>query len=170
MLILEKKLKDYFKKIGYDDNTTTILTEDIKEIILKDETIVREIIVYRGKKDIIEYDGIKVDFRTNSLYLDNILQPKSLIIVSKNPRKKKDKKTKDTQRTLTPTLKRILTLFLLNPKTVFSREEILNYAWKSQKNLVVDRTVDSHIFRLKKFLKHYGNRIKTVSGLGYSLE
>lgn len=171
MAILEKKLKEYFKSKGVSETDSVTYVDEIKELLLKDDMLIREAIDYKADKSIMEYSGIKIDFKTNDLYLDDVVQPKSMIIVSQHPKKKKkNSATKETPRTLTPTLRRILMLFLLNPKVIFSREQILNYAWDEQKNLVVDRAVDSHIFRLKKFLKQHGDKIKTVSGLGYRLE
>ncbi|MDE5960742.1 MAG: winged helix-turn-helix domain-containing protein [Duncaniella sp.] len=60
----------------------------------------------------------------------------------------------------------ILQLFITNRNRVFSREEILNTVWPDE-TVVVDRTVDVHITRLRKRLGEYGQHIITRSGYGY---
>ena len=70
---------------------------------------------------------------------------------------------------LTPHEYYIMKLFLNNPGKVFNREEILNYAWEENIN-VLDRTVDVHITRLRKKLGEYGGKIIGRSGHGYCFE
>ena len=70
---------------------------------------------------------------------------------------------------LTPHEYYIMRLFLNNTGKVFTREEILNYAWKDNIN-VLDRTVDVHITRLRKKLGNYGKFIISRSGHGYCFE
>jgi len=70
---------------------------------------------------------------------------------------------------LTPHEYYIMMLLLNNTGKVFTREEILNYAWKDNIN-VLDRTVDVHITRLRKKLGEYGKCIISRSGHGYCFE
>ncbi|MBN1415237.1 MAG: response regulator transcription factor [Bacteroidales bacterium] len=70
---------------------------------------------------------------------------------------------------LTPHEYYIMRLFLNNPGKVYTREEILNYAWNENIN-VLDRTVDVHITRLRKKLGNYGKCIVSRSGHGYCFE
>lgn len=70
---------------------------------------------------------------------------------------------------LTPHEYYIMMLLLNNAGKVFTREEILNYAWKDNIN-VLDRTVDVHITRLRKKLGEYGKCIISRSGHGYCFE
>lgn len=67
---------------------------------------------------------------------------------------------------LTKTEFNILTLLLENEGKVFSRTEILDYAWKNE-GIVLERTVDVHITRLRKKLGEYGNKIVNRTGYGY---
>ncbi|MBR5802881.1 MAG: response regulator transcription factor [Bacteroidaceae bacterium] len=60
----------------------------------------------------------------------------------------------------------ILTLLLSHPKRVFSREEILERIWEEDV-LVLDRTVDVNITRLRKKIGEYGKYIVTRQGYGY---
>jgi DNA-binding response OmpR family regulator len=53
-----------------------------------------------------------------------------------------------------------------NPGRVFSREFLLEEVWGGEA-VVFDRTVDSHIQRLRKKLGVAGDLIETVWGVGY---
>ena len=63
----------------------------------------------------------------------------------------------------------ILSLLLQHPGKVFSREDLLKYCWP-QDVLVLDRTVDVNITRLRKKIGRYGKQIKTRVGYGYYFE
>ncbi|MDE6126676.1 MAG: response regulator transcription factor [Muribaculaceae bacterium] len=60
----------------------------------------------------------------------------------------------------------ILALLLENPGRVFTREELLLRVWP-EKVVVVDRSVDVHITRLRGKIAPYGGNIVTRSGYGY---
>ena len=63
----------------------------------------------------------------------------------------------------------LLSFFLQHPNTVFSREDLLKYCWP-QDVVVLDRTVDVNITRLRKKIGRYGKQIKTRVGYGYCFE
>ena len=63
----------------------------------------------------------------------------------------------------------LLSLLLQNPGKVFSREDLLRHCWP-QDVLVLDRTVDVNITRLRKKIGRYGKQIKTRVGYGYCFE
>ena len=52
------------------------------------------------------------------------------------------------------------------PGRVFSRDQILDEAWKEGK-FIIDRAVDVHIRALRKKLKKASEYIETVRGVGY---
>ncbi|CAM2857531.1 helix-turn-helix domain-containing protein [Paenibacillus sediminis] len=55
-----------------------------------------------------------------------------------------------------------------NRNQAFKREQLLDTVWPLE--YPVERTVDDHIYRLRKKLKHWdGIAINTVRGYGYSL-
>lgn len=60
----------------------------------------------------------------------------------------------------------ILALLLAHPGHVFSREAILSTVWEDDV-LVLDRTVDVNITRLRKKIGKYGKYIVTRQGYGY---
>jgi DNA-binding response OmpR family regulator len=63
----------------------------------------------------------------------------------------------------------LLSFFLQHPGRVYSREDLLKYCWP-QDVLVLDRTVDVNITRLRKKIGRYGKQIKTRVGYGYYFE
>jgi len=63
----------------------------------------------------------------------------------------------------------ILKLFLENKNRVFSRDEMLNRVW-SDEVIVLDRTIDVNITRLRKKIGPYGKNIVTRLGYGYCFE
>jgi len=63
----------------------------------------------------------------------------------------------------------ILRLLLENKNRVFSRDEMLNRVW-SDEVIVLDRTIDVNITRLRKKIGPYGKNIVTRLGYGYCFE
>jgi two-component system, OmpR family, alkaline phosphatase synthesis response regulator PhoP len=63
----------------------------------------------------------------------------------------------------------ILKLFLENKNRVFSRDEMLSRVW-SDEVIVLDRTIDVNITRLRKKITPYGKNIVTRLGYGYCFE
>ena len=65
----------------------------------------------------------------------------------------------------------LLINFILNPKLVFSREQLLDKIWGVESDIEL-RTVDVHIRRLRKAVNIQGCRevIRTVRSTGYSLD
>ena len=70
---------------------------------------------------------------------------------------------------LTKTEFEILSLFLRNRETIFSRADILSQVW-SDDVIVLDRTIDVNITRLRKKIEPYGKHIVTRQGYGYGFE
>lgn len=60
----------------------------------------------------------------------------------------------------------ILSLLLDNPGRVFSREELLARIWP-ENVVVIDRSVDVHVTRLRSKIAPYGKHIVTRTGYGY---
>lgn len=63
----------------------------------------------------------------------------------------------------------LLHYLLLHPGVVYSRNDLLEQVWP-QNGLVLDRTVDVTITRLRKKLGKYKENIKTKTGYGYYWE
>jgi len=71
---------------------------------------------------------------------------------------------------LGPTEFRLLEFFLMNPKRVYSRDQILENVWPNNVN-VESRTIDVHIRRLRQSINIDDTKelIRTVRASGYSL-
>lgn len=63
----------------------------------------------------------------------------------------------------------ILALLLAHRGVIFSREEILHRVW-SDEVVVLDRTVDVNITRLRRKIGRYGEHVVTRQGYGYGFE
>lgn len=98
-----------------------------------------------SQKDMIVFDGLRLDLLRHKCYVDG----------------------KDMQ--LTKKEIEILILFLKNPGRVFSREEILRNVWTDEV-IVLDRTIDVNITRLRKKIGDYGKYIVTRQGYGYGFD
>jgi DNA-binding winged helix-turn-helix (wHTH) protein len=70
---------------------------------------------------------------------------------------------------LTPKEFDLLTLFAQNPGRPFSRDDLLDRIWKNDYE-VTDRTIDTHVQRLRKKLGSEAGVIQTVWGVGYRFE
>ena len=62
-----------------------------------------------------------------------------------------------------------LALLLSSRGKIFSREEILRQVW-SDEVIVLDRTIDVNITRLRRKIGPYGEHIVTRLGYGYGFE
>ena len=63
----------------------------------------------------------------------------------------------------------IISLLAKNPGRIFSREEILRRIWESDV-IVIDRTVDVNMTRLRRKMEEYGSYIRNKPGFGYYFE
>jgi DNA-binding response OmpR family regulator len=67
---------------------------------------------------------------------------------------------------LTPTEFRLLQFLMERPGRVLTRDQLLNSVWGSEV-FVTDRTVDTHVKRLRSKLGSGADLIETVRGVGY---
>lgn len=95
--------------------------------------------------DSIVYNGLRLDLLKHKCYIDG----------------------QEVQ--LTKKEMEIMILFLSNPGRVLSREEILHNVW-SDEVVVLDRTIDVNITRLRKKIGEYGKHIVTRQGYGYGFD
>jgi hypothetical protein len=63
----------------------------------------------------------------------------------------------------------LLHLFLANPGRAFHRDELIERIWEGDLEMT-DRTIDTHIQRLRRKLGSEAQRIQTVRGVGYKLD
>ena len=67
---------------------------------------------------------------------------------------------------LTATEFKLITLFAGSPGRVFTRDILMDVIW-GQDYYGIDRTVDTHVSRLRRKLGEFGKHIETVHGVGY---
>ena len=77
--------------------------------------------------------------------------------------------TKDRAIDLTATEFKLITLFARSPGRVFNRDILMDVIW-GQEYYGIDRTVDTHVSRLRRKLGEFGKHIETVYGVGYRLK
>lgn len=70
---------------------------------------------------------------------------------------------------LTPKEFDLLTMFVRHPGRAFSRDYLLERVWGDD-TFVTDRTVDSHVQRLRKKMGDEAESIRTVWGIGYKFQ
>lgn len=129
--------------IGGDDYISKPFS--IKEVIARVKSILKrnELQVLQNKSDIIQVDTLEIDLNLKTVKVDGELIE------------------------LTKTEFNILTLLLQNTGTTFTRSDILERAWKND-GIVLERTVDVHIARLRKKIGRYGDLITNRTGYGYN--
>ncbi|SMP11153.1 two-component system, OmpR family, phosphate regulon response regulator PhoB [Desulfurobacterium pacificum] len=134
----DTKLKGF--SAGADDYVTKPFS--MKELLARIEAVLRR--AGHVKKDVLEFEGIKLDRKSKSVTVDG--EPIYL----------------------TKTELQLLEFFLEHPEELFSREELLEKIWGADHNETT-RTVDVYISRLRKKLGEKGKYLRTLPRLGYKL-
>lgn len=139
--------------IGADDYIAKPLS--MKEVKARVKAVLRRVEAYpnppKGKGTLdtlsnqIDYEEIRLNLDSKSAMLDG------------------------EELSLTKLEFELLVLFLQHPNKVYSRIDLLEMCWPDDV-LVLDRTVDVNITRLRKKLGRYGKQIKTRVGYGYYWE
>lgn len=154
ILMLTARSTELDKVLGLELGADDYLTKpfSMREMIARVSAILRRVELIRAKSDAtsaverIEFPGLLIDVAGHEVFLEG--RPISL----------------------TATEFRLLRLLAANPGRVFSREYLLEEVWGGEV-AVYDRTVDSHIQRLRKKLGAVaGDMIETVWGVGYRFQ
>jgi len=150
IIFLTAKISENDKLTGFSVGADDYITKpfSIREVVARIKAVLRRFSSKETKKndeEILKVSGIELNISKKCLLIDNV---------------KVD---------LTPREYQIIYLLLKNEGKIFSRDEILHFAWEND-TYVVDRTVDVHITRLRKKLKNYGKHIVSRTGYGYCFE
>lgn len=130
--------------IGADDYIPKPFS--IREVIVRIKAVLRRTSSFSQKaEDILTYKGLTLHVPQKKVCIDG------------------------TEIALTKKEFEILMLFLQHRGRVFSREDILSKVWQDEV-IVLDRTIDVNITRLRKKIGEYGKRIVTRLGYGYCFE
>lgn len=117
----------------------------IREVLARVRSVLRRTAAAEAAPEVAEFETLRLDLRNKSCTIDGHECP------------------------LTKKEFEILALLLSNRGTIFSREEILHRIW-SDEVIVLDRTVDVNITRLRRKIGPYGEHIVTRLGYGYGFE
>ena len=117
----------------------------IREVLARVRSVLRRTAGPQEESEVVAFEGLSLDLRSKRCTLDG--EPLALT--------KKEFE--------------ILALLLAHRGTIFSREEILHRVW-SDEVIVLDRTIDVNITRLRRKIGRYGEHIVTRLGYGYGFE
>ena len=117
----------------------------IREVLARVRSVLRRTAGAHEEEETVAFEGLALDLRSKRCTLDG--EPLALT--------KKEFE--------------ILALLLAHRGTIFSREEILHRVW-SDEVIVLDRTIDVNITRLRRKIGPYGEHIVTRLGYGYGFE
>lgn len=129
--------------IGGDDYISKPFS--IKEVIARVKSVLKrtEIQITQNSNNTITIDTMEIDMNLKTVKVDGEIID------------------------LTKTEFNILTLLIQNIGSTFTRSDILERAWKND-GIVLERTVDVHIARLRKKIGRYGDLIVNRTGYGYN--
>ena len=130
-------------ELGVDDYITKPFSP--KEVVLRVSAVLRRIQV--GKQ--AEEDTMQIQQHGLTIDLD-----KHQVLTESGPID------------LTATEFKLITLFARSPGRVFTRDILMDVIW-GQEYYGIDRTVDTHVSRLRRKLGKFGEHIETVHGVGY---
>lgn len=117
----------------------------IREVLARVRSVLRRTASPQTESEVIGYEGLEMDLRRKSCTVDG------------------------EEVSLTKKEFEILSLMLTHRGMIFSREEILHRVW-SDEVVVLDRTIDVNITRLRRKIGRYGEHIVTRLGYGYGFE
>jgi DNA-binding response OmpR family regulator len=126
-------------KLGADDYI--VKPFEILELVERVKAVLRRT---KGESEVVEFDGIRIEFDTRRVYRDGIevnLKPKEFDLLS---------------------------AFVTNRNLALSREKLIELVWKFDYEGDT-RTVDVHVQKLRVKLG-ITDRLKTVYKMGYRLE
>ena len=131
------------RNLGADDYIAKPFS--IREVLARVRSVLRRTAGTQEESEVVAFEGLSLDLRSKRCTLDG--EPLALT--------KKEFE--------------ILALLLAHRGTIFSREEILHRVW-SDEVIVLDRTIDVNITRLRRKIGRYGEHIVTRLGYGYGFE
>ncbi len=129
--------------LGADDYITKPFS--VREVLARVKSVLRRTAAQEAAEEMLGFEGLQLDLLRKRCLLDGAEVP------------------------LTKKEFEILALLLAHRGVIFSRETILQRVW-SDEVVVLDRTVDVNITRLRRKIGRYGEHIVTRLGYGYGFE
>lgn len=146
IIMLTARSEESDKLFGFELGADDYITKpfSVKELVARVKALLKRS-NHHLSTELVEVKGLKVDKKGHQVFLG------------------------DKPIDLTPKEYDLLLVFLHNQNQALTREIILDNVWGYDYYGDL-RTVDTHVKRLRKKLKHMGNQIITVRGLGYRFE
>ena len=153
ILMLTARSAEIDRVVGLEVGADDYLTKPfgIRELLARVRALLRRVELDRGAGDgaspsapLLEAGGLRVDLAARAARVDGRAVE------------------------LTPKEFDLLALLVRNPGRAFAREYLMAKVWGYDAE-GSDRTVDTHVLRLRKKLGPHGDRIETVWGVGYRL-
>lgn len=132
--------------IGADDYISKPFS--IREVLARVKAVIRRTAVVEAlpeEEKLLEYEGLVMNLSNKKVLIDKL-------------------EIQFTKKEF-----EILRLFLENRNRVFTRDEMLSKVWTDEV-VVLDRTIDVNITRLRKKIGRFGKNIVTRLGYGYCFE
>ncbi|WP_176461723.1 response regulator transcription factor [Anaeromicrobium sediminis] len=142
IIMLTARSEEWDELFGFELGVNDYVTKPFRPKILVARI---NSILKRQDKDNFEYGPLSIDYKGHRVFLYG------------------------EELTLSKTEYNLLTYLVKNKELALSREQILNVVW-GYDYYGDERTVDTHIKRLRSKLKEGGKYIKTVRGIGYRFE
>ncbi len=144
ILILTAKDTDTDELFGFDIGANEYISKPFNPVLLV-ARVKNLLNRFKVSNNILNYCGISLDKNSHKIKIDN------------------------NEVELTPKEYELLELFLENISKTFKREYLLDKIW-GYDYIGDERTVDTHITRLRKKLGEKSELLKTVRGFGYKFE
>ncbi len=137
---LEKGADDYLTK-PFDP---AIFLARVKALLRRSQ-IIHQIAKKSGEIDQLNLMGLKIDFNTYEVFVA------------------------DEKLHLTPSEYKLLITMVQNRGKVLTRDQLIENI-QGEGISVVGRTIDTHVFGLRKKLGNWGDHIETIRGIGYRVK
>lgn len=147
IIMLTAKIEDNDKILGLTLGADDYITKpvSIREVLARVKSVLRRTAQREEEPETLDYGPLHMDLRSKT----STLEGEELRLTKKEFE--------------------ILALLLSHPGVIFSREEILHRVW-SDEVIVLDRTIDVNITRLRRKIGACGEHIVTRPGYGYGFE
>ncbi len=148
VLILSARSEEYDRIHGFELGADDYVTKPFspKELMLRVQAIIkRSSASSTPTKEILEFEGLKVDFTGRMVFVDG------------------------EQINLSPKEYELFFYLVRNRGIALTREKLINDVW-GYDFFGDDRTLDTHIKLLRKALGEYSRYIVTLRGVGYRFE
>ena len=149
IMMITAEGEEYDELYGFQVGADEYITKPVKPLILiaRIKALLKRVLLENGQseRNCFKAKNIEVDFDARKAFIDN---------------QHVDLTQKEFE---------LLSYFIKNPKIALAREQILSVVWGYEYE-GEDRTLDTHINRLRKKLGSCASYVHTIHGMGYRFE